>query len=419
LNTPRKLKYGLEDRPPLLETLSLGLQWFFVLLPGVIIIGNLVGRIEFTSLADQALSLRKIAFVCAVILLVQRFRGHRRPRLPGPSTILLVGSLSSRGASFPAIYRAMILGGILLAAMGRTGLFGRVRRFFTPRVIAVVLLLIAFTLCPAILDLFTRGEGTASPFEGILFATGLPCMILLYRLPEAGGPTTSWRAPSRKPSQFPPLPGPCGMRGPGALVGPLSGTCSPFFLDPDFHPFFIVTSRSPSRSRSMGPERSPRPPEGSRGSTGHRRDGNRNVFAGFLVSRTGELFQSPGMILSRIGARIPLVLSGSSSPSFLLSRRYRIAGRIPSPVIVAVLLYSPDPRSWRGFSRFDPPVPSISRRGHHRAACFWNHGGLAPPDVIIPAPSLRPSRERFRHRRGTRSFGNTGSSEERETPLKA
>ncbi|HPC02170.1 MAG TPA: solute carrier family 23 protein [Syntrophales bacterium] len=351
MNTPRKLKYGLEDRPPLPETLSLGLQWFFVLLPGVVIIGNLVGRIEFTSLADQALSLRKIAFVCAVILLVQLFRGHRLPLIPGPSTILLVGILSSRGASFPAIYSAMILGGILLAVMGLTGLFGRVRRFFTPRVIAVVLLLIAFTLCPAILDLFTRGEGTASPFEGILFATGLTfAMILLYRL--AG---EAWRSHiilagtlAGSLLYFLLFPGALRDAGaPGALVGPLFGNLLPgFSLDPGLLTAFFICYIALAIN-DLGSMESLNVlldlPGGSRRiNRGIAVTGIGNVFAGFLgVIGPVNYSMSPGMILSTgSAARVPLVLSGvlllllSFSPAVT-----GIAGRIPSPVIGAVLLY--------------------------------------------------------------------------------
>lgn len=351
MNTPRKIKYGLEDRPPLFESISLGLQWFFVLLPGVIIIGNLVGRIEFTGLADQSLSLRKIAFVCAVILLVQLFRGHRMPLITGPSTILLVGILSSRGAPFHAIYSAMILGGILLAAVGFSGLFGRVRTLFTPRVIAVVLLLIAFTLCPAILNLFTRGEGTASPLEGILFATGLTfAMILLYRL--AG---EAWRshiilAGTVAGSLLYFLLFPDSLRdsgAPGTFVGPVFGNFLPgFSFDPGlFAAFFIcyialaINDLGSMESLNVLLDL----PEGSRRiNRGIAVTGLGNVLAGcFGVIGPVNYSMSPGMILSTgSAARFPLVLSGG----FLLLLSFSpavmgIAGRIPSPVIGAVLLY--------------------------------------------------------------------------------
>jgi uracil permease len=46
-----------------------------------------------------------------------------------------------------------MIGGATLAVMSFSGIFGYVQRLFTPRVVAVVLILIAFTLLPTIIDL--------------------------------------------------------------------------------------------------------------------------------------------------------------------------------------------------------------------------------------------------------------------------
>ena len=350
-NTPRKFKYGLTDRPPFFESLSLGLQWFFVLIPGVIIIGNIVGRIEFTGLFQQTLYLQKIAFVCAIVLLAQLFRGHRLPLIPGPSTILLVGILSSQGAAFSDIYSAILIGGGLLSLAGLTGLFGHVRRFFTTRVIAVVLLLIAFTLCPTILHLFTHGEGTASPFEGILFATGLTfAMILLHRL--AG---EAWRshvilAGTLAGSLLYFLFFPGALQVPGG-TGPLFASLfENIHLGLSFQPgllFAFLICFIALAINDLGSIESLNVlldlPEGSRRITrGITLTGLGNVLAGFFgVIGPVNYSMSPGLILSTgSAARFPLILSGifllflSFSPTII-----GLAGRIPSPVIGAVLLY--------------------------------------------------------------------------------
>ena len=55
-----------------------------------------------------------------------------------------------------AIYSSIMVGGLILALFSLTGLFGYLRRLFTPRVVAAVLLLIAFTLTPTVMNLITR-----------------------------------------------------------------------------------------------------------------------------------------------------------------------------------------------------------------------------------------------------------------------
>ncbi len=350
-STKRNLRYDLADRPPFFDSLSLGFQWFFVLIPGVIIIGNIVGRIEFADFANQTLYLQKTAFVCAIVLLVQIYRGHRLPIIAGPSTILLVGILSSQGAAFADIYSAIILGGGILSLAGVTGLFGQVRRFFTSRIIAVVLLLIAFTLCPTILNLFTHGEGTASPFEGILFATALTfAMILLYRL--AGD---AWRshiilagtlAGSLLYFLFFPAALTSGNGG-QPLFAPLFEnlhlglSVEPGLLLAFLICFFALAINDLGSIESLNVLLAL--PEGSRRITrGITLTGLGNILAGFFgVIGPVNYSMSPGLILSTgSAARFPVVLSGL----FLLILAFSpavigLAGRIPSPVIGAVMLY--------------------------------------------------------------------------------
>jgi len=350
-NAPRKFRYGLDDRPPFLESLSLGLQWFFVLIPGVIIIGNIVGRIEFNGLSQQTVYLQKIAFVCAVVLLVQLFRGHRLPLIPGPSTILLVGILSSQGAAFPDIYSAIFIGGCLLSLAGITGVFGYVRRFFTPRVIAVVLLLIAFTLCPTILDLFTHGEGTSTPFEGVLFATGLTfAMILLYRLAGETWRTHVILAGTLAGTLLYFLFFPGALRNPGNTAPLFSSLFENMHIGLSFQPGLLLAFLICFVALAINDLGSMESlnvlldlPEGSRRITrGITLTGLGNALAGFFgVIGPVNYSMSPGLILSTgSAARFPLILSGiilfvlSFSPAVI-----GMAGRIPSPVIGAVLLY--------------------------------------------------------------------------------
>jgi xanthine/uracil permease len=71
---------------------------------------------------------------------------------------------------------------LILALAGITGIFGYLQWIFTPRVVAVVLLLIAFTLTPTVLRLVTDSQGI-SPQVNMVYALILTAAILvLHRL---------------------------------------------------------------------------------------------------------------------------------------------------------------------------------------------------------------------------------------------
>jgi len=174
-------RYGLDDRPPPLEWLLLGLQWFAVAVPSIIIIGKIICTVGPAGACDPRVYLQKMFFVAALFMLVQIHRGHGLPLIVGPSTVILIGILSSPGAQPAALHTAILLGGLMLAVLAWTGLFGKIRRLFTRRVVAVVLLLIAFTLTPTIIRLITGGG--AEPRTGVLFAFVMSlAMLILYRL---------------------------------------------------------------------------------------------------------------------------------------------------------------------------------------------------------------------------------------------
>ena len=165
-----QFRYGLDDRPPLREWLLFGLQWFAVAVPSVIIIGRVVGHLQFPDGPGQTVYLQKTCFLTAVTLIVQVLAGHRLPLIAGPSTVLLIGVVASQGFGLNTIYSSVGVGGLILACVSATGLFGYVRRLFTPRIVAVVLLLIAFTLSPTIMRLLVAAEERVSPAANLGFA---------------------------------------------------------------------------------------------------------------------------------------------------------------------------------------------------------------------------------------------------------
>ncbi|KLK87312.1 xanthine permease [Methanoculleus sediminis] len=165
-----EFSYGIDDRPQPASLLIFGLQWLAVSVPLVLIIGRVVAGLEADGSAVPYL--QRLFLLVGLVLLAQVYLGHRLPLVLGPATVLLVGILASLDAGFPAINASLVIGGLLLAGLAATGLIGHLQRLFTPRVVAVVLMLIAFTLAPTILDLITDGSATVPATQTFLFAAG-------------------------------------------------------------------------------------------------------------------------------------------------------------------------------------------------------------------------------------------------------
>ncbi len=148
-----EFKYGLDEKPPLKDTLLYGLQWFAISLPTIIIIGKVVAGLYFSDPTAQVNYMQKLFFLAAISLLIQLFFGHRLPLIIGPATVLLVGILASQNSSMDSIYSSIMMGGGILALLSITGLFARLEKLFTARVVATILILIALTLTPTIIKL--------------------------------------------------------------------------------------------------------------------------------------------------------------------------------------------------------------------------------------------------------------------------
>jgi len=175
------LQYSLDEKPPLLPWLLFGLQWLAIALPSLVIIGQVVATLHFDTLAGQVLYLQKLAFVVGLAMFAQILWGHRLPLVMGPAAVLLVGVLASQGFSLATVYTAVMVGGAVMALVSALGIFRMLQRLSTVRVVAVVLLLIAFTLTPAIRDLMLHRAGAGAPFAHLGFAMTLALAMFLVQ----------------------------------------------------------------------------------------------------------------------------------------------------------------------------------------------------------------------------------------------
>ena len=153
------MKYSIDEKPEIVPLLLYGLQWLVVSLPSVIIMGMIVARLHFTGIGEQITYMRKLFWLMGVVTVVQVCWGHRLPLVVGPASTLLVGLVASVSAGINAMYSSILVGGALLALAAVTGVLSKLRVFFTARIVAVILVLIAFTLSPTILRLVAGGTG--------------------------------------------------------------------------------------------------------------------------------------------------------------------------------------------------------------------------------------------------------------------
>lgn len=161
------MKYELNDKPGIVPMLMYGLQWMAVSIPTIIMLGAIISKMHYTNVNEQIVYMQKMLGLTGATLVVQVLWGHRLPLVLGPASILLIGILASASASVSAIYTAVLTGGLFLSALAFSGLLSKVQSIFTPRVVIVILSLIAFTLTPVILRLILGG--TTPSFLNLIF----------------------------------------------------------------------------------------------------------------------------------------------------------------------------------------------------------------------------------------------------------
>ena len=158
------MKYELNDKPGILPMLMYGLQWWIVSLPCVVIMGIIVSQLHYTDVSEQTFYLQKLFGVIGIAMIVQVLWGHRLPLIIGPVSVLLIGILSTVSSGISAVYTGIMVGGLILTILAYSGLLGRLQFVFTPRIVTVILILIAFTLTSVILKL-VLGEAVRALFN--------------------------------------------------------------------------------------------------------------------------------------------------------------------------------------------------------------------------------------------------------------
>ena len=175
-----KLKYGINDRPKTGDLILYSLQWF-VLAIAVVTTSIFIAT---GSPAERVLYSQKVFALMGAATVVQSLWGHRMPIVVGPAAVLLVGiitALASQGEQVNTnkIYTAVAIGGVVVTILSTGRWLERLQIIFTPRIVVVILMLIAFTLCPTIKNLIFPAAEAERHIFGLLFTLlGIPTMAL-------------------------------------------------------------------------------------------------------------------------------------------------------------------------------------------------------------------------------------------------
>jgi xanthine/uracil permease len=181
MTTPPYL-YDLDDRLPPHYALLYGVQWAFIMFPALIIAATLSGKALGLTLEGEVRFLQLTLLTSGLFTIIQTLWGHRYPLLEGPATALVLTFILLAPQGIAAIQGGMILGGALLMIAVFSNQLDRILRLFTPNVIGVILMLIAFGLLPPLIRFMTGDDGSRGVGEGRTFLISISLVLLIAAL---------------------------------------------------------------------------------------------------------------------------------------------------------------------------------------------------------------------------------------------
>jgi xanthine/uracil permease len=174
--------YSLDDRLPLWRGLLYGLQWAAIVFPSLIIACALAGHALGLQDEAQVRFLQLTLLLSGAFSVIQSLWGHRYPLLEGPATALLLTFMALAENGIQVIQGGLMLGGLMLTIIGAFRALRRLTHFFTPNVVGVILLLIAFTLLPHLLPPITGVNLQHPAGQYVVFSLSLTLTLVIALL---------------------------------------------------------------------------------------------------------------------------------------------------------------------------------------------------------------------------------------------
>ncbi len=154
----RQLIYGVNDKPPFFIMLLSGAQHVLTLFGATTLVPLIFGPAMGMDALQIAAFISCVYFGMGVATLIQTHPrlGSGLPIVQGssfsfiPSVMTVIGAYKAMGPDVVMQYigGGLILGGIILAVIGYSGIVGVIRKIITPVVIGPVIMAIGFSLAP-------------------------------------------------------------------------------------------------------------------------------------------------------------------------------------------------------------------------------------------------------------------------------
>ena len=175
-----QLLYGIDDEPPLFESLTLGFQHYLTMFGSTVAIPLLLK--DALGIGDDAVALGKLIstmfFVSGITTILQVQFGNRLPIIQGGTFSFLTPAFAICGMAalnnvgwevrMQHIQGAVIAGSLFEIVLGATGLVGRLLRFVGPITIAPTIALIGLSAPTGLRSAWT----SAPPSMSCLIAAG-------------------------------------------------------------------------------------------------------------------------------------------------------------------------------------------------------------------------------------------------------
>ncbi|PIE53770.1 MAG: xanthine permease [Dethiosulfovibrio peptidovorans] len=156
------LTYGVEDRPRFPVLILAGAQHVLTLFGATTLVPLIFGPALRMSPVQIGFFISAVYLAMGLATLIQTSTlGSGLPIVQGssfsfiPPIMTIIGAYGAQGADVCLQYvgGALILGGVMMAAMGYAGLVGKVRRFITPVTVGPTIMAIGFSLAPVAVEM--------------------------------------------------------------------------------------------------------------------------------------------------------------------------------------------------------------------------------------------------------------------------
>lgn len=171
--------YTLDDHLPLRYAVLYGLQWAFIMFPGLIIVARLSGIALHLEIEQEVRFFQLTLLTSGLFTTAQSLWGHRYPLLEGPSTALLLTLIVLAPCGLGAIQGGLIAGSALLIGLVLSGQLKRLIAYATPNVVGVILLLIVFSLLPHLTRLMAGVDAQRPHGDLTVFLVSLALVLIM------------------------------------------------------------------------------------------------------------------------------------------------------------------------------------------------------------------------------------------------